>query len=56
MGEAKVLFTVVEDEKLVECVSKCPCIYDLSSAVYKDQQVKENAWKEIAEFVQRSGK
>ncbi|XP_069698200.1 transcription factor Adf-1-like [Periplaneta americana] len=54
MSEAKVLFTVLEDEKLVEVVSKFPCIFDVASPVYKDQTVKDIAWKEIAEFVERS--
>lgn len=56
MSQPKVLFTVEEDEKLVEMVAKCPCIYDVASPVYKDQMVKDNAWKEIAEYVERSGK
>ncbi|KAK9510151.1 hypothetical protein O3M35_004994 [Rhynocoris fuscipes] len=54
MSEAKVLFTVSEDEKLVQMVSKFPCIYDVYSLLYKAHSVKENAWKEIAEYVGRS--
>lgn len=52
----KEFFTVAEDEKLVEIVSKYPCLYDLSSPMYKDQTAKESAWKEIAELVERTGK
>lgn len=47
---------VEEDEKLVEMVAKFPCIYDVASPVYKGQMVKDNAWKEIVEYVERSGK
>ncbi|XP_049838150.1 protein arginine N-methyltransferase 1 isoform X2 [Schistocerca gregaria] len=54
MSEGKVLFTVVEDEKLVEMVSKFSCIYDVSLPVYKDQTVKDNAWTERAEYVERT--
>jgi len=53
---SKVLFTVVEDEKLVEMVAKFNCLYDLSCTLYKNQTIKDNAWKEVAEQVKRSGK
>ncbi|CAH1106944.1 unnamed protein product [Psylliodes chrysocephalus] len=51
---SKVLFTVTEDELLVELVAKHPALFDLAHSLYKDQVVKENAWKEIAEALSRS--
>jgi len=52
----KVLFTVTEDEKLVEIVAKFNCLNDLGCKLYKNQTIKDNAWKEVAEQVKRSGK
>lgn len=52
----KVLFTVIEDEKLVEMVAKFICLYDLDCKLYKNQTIKDNAWKEVAEQVKISGK
>ncbi|CAG2059159.1 unnamed protein product, partial [Timema podura] len=43
MSEGKDIFTKGEDEKLVEMFSKFPCIYDVSSPIYKDQTVKNHA-------------
>ncbi|CAI6355788.1 unnamed protein product [Macrosiphum euphorbiae] len=51
---SKVLFTVIEDEKLVEMVAKFNCLYDLGCKLYKNQTIKDNAWKEVAEQVKRS--
>lgn len=56
MTQTKVLFSVVEDEKLVEFLSQFVCVYDSASPLYKNQTEKDNAWKEIAEYVERSGK
>ncbi|GBO01757.1 hypothetical protein AVEN_3661-1 [Araneus ventricosus] len=54
MSDGKVLFTVKEDEKLVKILKKFPCIYDASLQQYKDQSVKDNAWLEISECIERS--
>ncbi|KAG5891619.1 hypothetical protein JTB14_037132 [Gonioctena quinquepunctata] len=51
---SKVLFTAEEDETLVEWVGKYPCLYDLLST-YKDQRIKDSAWKEIAEVLKKPG-
>ena len=53
---AKVLFTVSEDEILVDRVVKFPCLFDLACGTYKNQVIKDNAWKGVAEAVARSGK
>lgn len=53
---SKIHFTAAEDEKLVEMVAKFDCLYDLTSPLYKNQVTKDNAWKEIAEHVERSSK
>lgn len=52
----KEFLTVAEDEKLVEFVSKYPCLFNLSSPIYVDQNVKKSAWKEILKLVERTGK
>ncbi|XP_022166411.1 uncharacterized protein LOC111030965 isoform X2 [Myzus persicae] len=51
---SKILFSVIEDEKLVEMVAKFDCLYDLASPLYKNQLIKDNAWREIAEQINRS--
>nr|CAD7404693.1 unnamed protein product [Timema poppensis] len=46
----------MEDEKLVEIVAKHPSLYDLENPLYKDQVIKDNAWKEVADHLRRSAK
>jgi len=48
-------FNSVDDEKLIECVRNYPVLYKLSDKNYKDNSVKENAWKEISHFVGKNG-
>lgn len=55
-NNGKVLFSVLEDRKLVEQVSKHPHLYSLSSPMYKNQRKKDIAWEEIGDHVGRSGK
>lgn len=55
-SQEKINFSSPEDEKLIEAVAKHPSLYDLHCPLYKDQVVKDNAWKEVAESVGRSGK
>lgn len=55
-NNGKVLFSCTEDENLVEVVSKFPCLFDLANPSYKNQLTKDNAWKEVAMFLGRSGK
>ncbi|KAL4148637.1 hypothetical protein QTP88_002817 [Uroleucon formosanum] len=47
-------FNSVDDEKLIECVRNYPDLYKLSDKNYKDNSVKENAWKEISHFVEKN--
>lgn len=56
MNQTSVQFLAAEDEKLVEVISSYSCIYDSESPKYKNQSVKDNAWVEIADYVERSGK
>nr|CAD7431020.1 unnamed protein product [Timema monikensis] len=56
MSDSKVWFTAMEDEKLVEIVAKHPSLYDLENPLYKDQVIKDNAWKEVADHLRRSAK
>ncbi|XP_023311380.1 transcription factor Adf-1-like [Anoplophora glabripennis] len=51
---SKLSFHTTEDEKLVECVGNCPALYDTGNKDYKNQVVRENIWKCIAETVQRT--
>lgn len=54
---SKVTFSLEEDTLLAECVSKHPCLFDLKHPAYKDQQVRENVWKEICVILKtKSGK
>ena len=38
----------VKKEQLIESVRKLPCLYDTSTKEYKDEMVRENAWKRCA--------
>lgn len=53
---SKVLFSVLENENLVEVEAKFSCLYDLASPVYKNQLIKDNSWKEVAEQNEKSDK
>nr|CAD7427566.1 unnamed protein product [Timema monikensis] len=48
-------FSPLEDEKLVEFVSKYPVLYDASVADYKDAVMRENIWKEIGLKLNKTG-
>ena len=41
--------TVQENEELAEVIRKYPCLYDKSKKEYKDKNVMENTWKEVAD-------
>lgn len=53
---SKVIFTFEEDSMLADYLSRRPCLYDLQHSAYKDQQIKENVWKEISKKLNKSGK
>lgn len=53
---AKLLFSLAEDEKLIESVSKYPCLFDLGHSSCKNQTTKDNSWKEVAAYLKRTGK
>ena len=42
-------------EKVIEAVRAFPCLWTVKSKSYKDQNAKENAWKEVSKQV-NSGK
>ncbi|XP_054288967.1 uncharacterized protein LOC129004415 [Macrosteles quadrilineatus] len=48
------VFTLEEDEKLVEAISPHPEIYNLRHPLYKDQRARNNVWEAISEEVGRS--
>ncbi len=41
----------VKKEVLIESVRKYPCLYDTSRRDYKDDSVRENAWKMVCSDV-----
>ncbi|KAL4107706.1 hypothetical protein QTP88_018005 [Uroleucon formosanum] len=47
-------FTIEEYVQLAECVSRHPCLYDLKNPNYKDQQIRDNVWKLIADTFKKS--
>jgi len=49
-------FTVEDDIKLAELVSKHPSVYDLINKFYKNLGVKENVWTQMAEEMEKNGK
>lgn len=46
----------MDDEKLIECVRKYSCIYDMTDPKYLDTNHKSVTWKNIGEDLQQSGK
>lgn len=48
-------FSSAEDEKLINVVHVHKAIYDAQNTDYKDQQIKDNIWDEIANHVGRNG-
>ncbi|KAL4085181.1 hypothetical protein QTP88_027040 [Uroleucon formosanum] len=42
-------FTVIDDEKLIECVRNYPVLYTLKDKNYIDNTIKENVWKQISD-------
>lgn len=49
-------FSKEQDEILIDSVSRHPALYDASQKSYKDNVVRDNIWREIAEIINRSGK
>ena len=46
-----------ENEELAETLRTFPCLYDKSKKEYKDKNVVQNAWKEVADqldFIENS--
>ncbi|CAI6359310.1 unnamed protein product [Macrosiphum euphorbiae] len=49
-------FTAIDDEKLIECMNRnYPVLYTLEDKNYRDNSIKENAWKEISDSIGKSG-
>lgn len=46
----------MDDSKLIEFVRKRPCLFDPKNKHYKDLNVRDNAWAEIAEALNQPGK
>ena len=44
------LSSKMDDERLIESVRGFPCLWRVSSKIYKDIRAKENAWKEVAKL------
>ena len=45
---------VEQGELLIDAVRSYPCIYDVRNGEFKVTLVKENAWKAIADTLQRT--
>lgn len=45
-----------ETELLIELVRKYPVLYNLKDKSYFNNNIKENAWKKIAEVLNKNGK
>ena len=43
------------DEKVIEAVRKRSVLYNITLCGYKDINVKENAWRKVAEEVGKTG-
>ena len=41
----------INKELLIEAVRKLPCLYDTSNKEYKDEIVRENAWKTVCQEI-----
>ncbi|KAL4085246.1 hypothetical protein QTP88_027105 [Uroleucon formosanum] len=48
-------FTVIDDEKLIECVRNYPVLYTLKDKNYIDNTIKENVWKQISDSLGKTG-
>jgi len=48
-------FTVIDDEKLIECVRNYPVLYALKDKNYRDNSIKENVWEKISDFLGKTG-
>ena len=46
---------VEQDKLLIDAVRSYPCIYAVRNGEFKIALVKENAWKAIADTLQRTG-
>lgn len=52
---SKVVFSSEEDKVLSELVGCHPCLYDLKHLLYKDQTIRDNVWKQIANELNKPG-
>ena len=50
------VFADEEEEVLINLISQHPAIFDCKHAHYKDQQIKENIWTEIAGALKKNSK
>ena len=46
----------MDDSYLSELVRHHPCLYDAKNKHYKDQNVRDNLWTEIAVKIDQSGR
>jgi len=50
------LFTPENDEQLIALVRDHPVLYKLKDKNYRDNNIKDNVWKEISFSIGKSGK
>ncbi len=44
------------EEELIELVKACPILYDVRLKVYKDRNMKDSAWRSVADAMKLNGK
>ena len=44
-----------QDEQIIDLVQSYTCLYDIRSAEFKVPLKKENAWENIATYLERRG-
>lgn len=44
------------EEELIDLVKACPILYDVRLKVYKDRNMKDRAWRSVADAMKLTGK
>lgn len=49
-------FSDEDTDKFIEMIRQHPALYNAQLDLYRDENLKDNIWKSIAEVVNKSGK
>ena len=55
-GQTELVADAILDDKIVDLSPDYPCLYDLRSPDFKNREIREKAFEEIAEKLQKTGK